>query len=397
MKELNTVNTKNPVRSSDIREANEKLILSIIREERSTSQSEVVSRTGLRAPTVLRFFTDLEERGYIQKSVSSEPPTSESEKRGRRPVYYEVVPESAYAIGLEFWLESASVVIEDFSGEVVYSQIEDISGRSGNSLPEFLMSLVRTGIKHAGLEDANIIGICVAAPGQVDVETGDIIQYSRKGLADINLRDLFQSGLSIPVLIQNNSTAVAWDFYMNGPGREHPSLFTIMIRSGVGGAFIDNREIFVTKTHTTLEIGHIAVEYNGRACDCGSSGCLEAYVSEQAILQDCACIPGISTIGDFDSLDDAAHKETVSECLQSKSGMLAMAVRNLISLFGPEMVLIVTRSRVLGDILAGQVAKEVRAQSSDRWQGETRIASACYDPLRAGRGAAELLFRQFLG
>jgi predicted NBD/HSP70 family sugar kinase len=393
---MHTVKSKNPVRSSDIRESNEKLILSIIRENRSVSQSDVVSRTGLRAPTVLRFFTDLEERGYIRKAKAPEPVVQESEKRGRRPVYYEVVPESVYAIGLEFWLESASVVIEDFSGKVVYSRLEDISQRSGENLPEYLISFVRESIHHAELEDANIIGICVAAPGQVDVETGDIIQYSRKGLADINLRDVFHDELDLPVLIQNNSTAVAWDFYINGPGREHPSLFTLLIRAGVGGSFIDNREVFITKTHTTLEIGHIAVEYNGRACDCGSSGCLEAYISEQAILEDCACIPGIHTIHDFDTLPDAVQKDTVSACLEAKSGMLAMAVRNLISLFGPEMVLIVTRSQTLSEILADQVAIEVRKQSSDRWQGETYIASATYDPLRAGRGASELLFRQFL-
>ena len=83
------------------------------------------------------------------------------------------------------------------------------------------------------------------------------------------------------------------------------------------------------------------------------------------------------------------------EVLEKNAGLLALAVRNLISLFGPEMVLLVGRSSALCSFLAERVASGVHNLASDRWQGRTRIASAVYDPLKAGRGAADLVFKQF--
>ena len=80
-----------PVRGRDIRESNEKLILRLIREGNGISQSEVVGLTGLRPPTVLRFFSHLENEGFIRR-VHREP---DREKRGRKPVFFEPIPENS--------------------------------------------------------------------------------------------------------------------------------------------------------------------------------------------------------------------------------------------------------------------------------------------------------------
>jgi len=214
------------------------------------------------------------------------------------------------------------------------------------------------------------------------------------GVADISLRTELEEKFGIPVIVQNNSAAVAWDEYRLGAGKDVMSLFSIMIRAGVGGAFLDDGEIFVTKTHTTLEIGHIAVEYDGRPCDCGSRGCLETYLSEGAILKDLESVVHLSSIDEIDALILQDRKD-VTDILNEKAGVLAQAVRNLISLFGPEMFLIVTRSPGLGRFLADRVRSDVHSQASERWQGRTVIESAVYNPEKAGRGAADLVFKNF--
>ena len=379
-------NAVNPVRSRDIREANEKLILRLIREGEGVSQSEVVARTGLRAPTVLRFFTHLEEQGFIRRA--------DRERRGRKPVYFEPIPEAAYAVGMEFWAYSASVAIVDFAGRVVYSRSKALDPADRSDVLVLLESLFNESLAESGLPADKLLGLCVAAPGQIDVETGELVQYSRMGVADINLKVALEAALDLPVTVQNNAAAVAWDEYQRGVGRDVKSLFSVMIRAGVGGAFLDNGEIFVTKTHTTLEIGHIAVEYGGRLCDCGSRGCLETYLSEGAILNDLDSCGPLESIADLDAvLKDGC--EAAGPVLDQKAGLLAQAVRNLISLFGPEMFLIVTRSPELSRYLADRVRSDVRNQASRRWQGRTIIESALYDPEKAGRGAADLVYKHF--
>jgi len=383
-----------PVRGRDIRESNEKLILRIIRDGKGISQSEVVNLTGLRPPTVLRFFSHLEDKGFIRR-VRREPDKKlNKEKRGRKPVFYEPVPEAAYSLGMEFWAYSASAVIVDFAGEVVFSRSWNLDPADKSDVIIFLRTIFRESVEASNIPEEKLLGLCVAAPGQIDVETGELIQYSRMGIADINLGKALNEEFNLPVTVQNNSAAVAWDEYQRGVGKDVRSLFSVMIRAGVGGAFLDDGDIFVTKTHTTLEIGHITVEYNGRKCDCGSRGCLETYLSEGAIINDLLPAVRLKSITDIDSLILQGDKR-VTTILDEKAGILAQAIRNLISLFGPEMFLIVTRSPELGKYLANRVRSKVKSQASARWQGQTLIDSAVYDPEKAGRGAANLVFKKF--
>ena len=380
----------NPVRSRDIRESNEKLILRIIREGEGVSQSDVVGLTGLRAPTVLRFFNSLESEGFIR--VADRKP--DIERRGRKPVYYEAVPDALFVMGMEFWAESISVAILDFAGSTMYSRCWPMNPADRGDVINKLTAIYRDALRESGTDADKLLGLCVAAPGQVNIDTGELVQYSRLGIADINLREVLEKELDVPVLVHNNAAAVAWDECRMGICEESRSLFMIMIRAGVGGAFIDDGEIFVTKTHTTLEIGHIAVEYDGRPCDCGSSGCLETYLSEGALLEDLAAAGNPKDIAELDALISEGRPE-VGRILDEKAGLLAQAVRNLISLFGPEMFLIVSRSEELGRYLADRVRAEVLNQASRRWQGRTLIESATYDPENAGRGAADMVFRDY--
>ena len=59
------------LRGKDIRKGNEKLVLSLIQKQELLSQSEAVELTGLKAPTILRIFTNLEESGFIK--ISKKP------------------------------------------------------------------------------------------------------------------------------------------------------------------------------------------------------------------------------------------------------------------------------------------------------------------------------------
>ena len=95
----------NPLRASDVRQHNEKMVLFLIYQAKRSgvSQSEVVQSTGLKAPTVFRIFNHLEEDGLIEPLALIQPETLQ--KKGRRPVAYRVRENALYTIGLEFWVD----------------------------------------------------------------------------------------------------------------------------------------------------------------------------------------------------------------------------------------------------------------------------------------------------
>ena len=102
-----------PLRSEDMREKNEKLILRYIHQNEGISQSQIVQLTGLKAPTVLRIFSILETNGLIKIKKNHQEKNS-SEKKGRKPVFYKVNPTARYVVGVEFWAQTACVLIVDF-------------------------------------------------------------------------------------------------------------------------------------------------------------------------------------------------------------------------------------------------------------------------------------------
>ena len=102
-----------PLRSGDVRARNEKLVLKLIYNQTGISQSEISTITGLKPPTVFRIFTSLIEQGFIVECRSNRKAT---EKKGRKPSFFCVNPDACYAIGLDFWWQSAAVLVTDFSG-----------------------------------------------------------------------------------------------------------------------------------------------------------------------------------------------------------------------------------------------------------------------------------------
>ena len=69
-----------------------------------------------------------------------------------------------------------------------------------------------------------------------------------------------------------------------GAGRGAQSVIACLIGSGVGASIIVNGVALRGRTSSASEWGHTTVMVDGRACRCGSRGCLEAHVGAEAIL-----------------------------------------------------------------------------------------------------------------
>ncbi len=384
------------LRSYNIREANEKLVLSILQKNSGVSQSEVVQLTGLKAPTVFRIFTLLEEAGIIQRSTSQ---PVDSEKKGRRPVYYSIVPSAYYIIGIDLWSRSAAIVIEDFSGHSVYQHIRPLTPNiHAQESAQVLCDLIGTALSATNIPTDKILGIGIAAPGRVDITTNTVLYYSRIAeMENFPLGEIVERRFSIPVTMHNNAAAVALAAYRYGIAHESPSILTILIRSGVGGSFIHEKKIMVSNGATTLELGHMSLHLDGENCECGGQGCVESYLSEDAFLEEFSQVSQIQDITDLDRLSADEIPTAVLDIIHQKGTILAQTMRNLYYLFGPHSFLIVTRSNQLSKILATQ-AETILSKDSHLCSGiKLTILTGSYDPAQACRGAADLVLDDFFG
>src|SRR6056297_3154103 len=320
-----------PLRGNDVREKNEKLVLRIIHKSDGISQSEVVQMTGLKPPTVFRIFSSLEEGGLIE---AFDKKVAASERKGRRPVYYRTKADARFIIGIDFWVRSASIVIVNFSGEPVYKEVTELHDFiDADQVVRVLKELIEKSLQRSGIDRERLIGIGIGAPGRVDIETGTVVHYGRiRGMKNFSIKEPIEERFALPVYVHNNATVVALSEYRYGVAQEKHTLLTVLIRSGVGGSFINGGHIFVTNNKTTLEIGHMSIDINGRECECGHRGCLESYVSEESLIHD---IRESGVELNFDDLDQAiaAKEYKVLAVLDEKARILSEGVYSLFQLF----------------------------------------------------------------
>ncbi|MDF1567605.1 MAG: ROK family transcriptional regulator [Spirochaetaceae bacterium] len=372
---------RHPLRSNDIRESNEKLVLSILFQNAGISQSQVVKRTGLKAPTVFRIFAKLEEDGYIQpcgEYTPAEPPQG-ADRKGRRPNYYCVNPSSGYAIGVDFSSLAASAIVVDFKNEVIYNDTIDVEpGINKDGMMAVLEVLIEKAIHQSGIDMERLIGIGIAAPGIVDTETGRVLEYERiGGLSGFGIVEHFRRVFGAPVLAHNNASVIAASAYHYGGAREEGSLFAILVRSGVGGALVNHGEIFLNGTTTALEIGRIHVTTDSNAEN------LEGICSEPAILGALRARFGVT------SWEEIQEQLTTGD-LEASLGQVELAfetaLRNLNHIFHPEAFLIISRFTILSEYLRAVAERALAGR---------RVISLVYNPVQACYGATDIVFKQF--
>jgi predicted NBD/HSP70 family sugar kinase len=382
-----------PLRGNDVRKKNEQLVLRIIHKSEGISQSEVVQMTGLKPPTVFRIFSGLEESGLIE---IVEKPAEPAERKGRRPVYYGINPEARFIIGIDFWVKSASIVIVNFAGEPVFEQVRQLQTFiDANQVIDVLKELIENSLQQSKIDRDRVIGIGIGAPGRVDIDKGEVVHYGRiRGMNNFSIKDPVEAAFGFPVYVHNNAAVVALSEYRYGVAKEMKTLLTVLVRSGVGGSFISNGSIFVTNQRTTLEIGHMSVDIHGRECECGHRGCLESYVSEEALVHEFSEI-GLD-IG-IEEIDEAieARREDVLRIIDEKITVLAEGIYSLFQLFGPDSFLIVTRSAALSAYAAGEIERRLGWDSPPEGEEYCSILHCAYDPILAGVGASDLVLDQF--
>ncbi len=382
-----------PLRSRDVRERNEKLVLKLIYTQTGISQSEISKITGLKPPTVFRIFTSLIEQGFI---IECSTDRVVADKKGRKPSFFCVNADACYVIGVDFWWQSAAVLVSDFSGRPIYNNVVKFKvGIDAEKMMRQIEGLIRSAIQQSDIDEQKIIGIGIGAPGVVDIEQGKVVKYPRaKGMTNYSIKDRIGESFGVPVYIHNNCSVIALSEYRYGRAKGQESMLAILIRAGVGGAFIQDGRAFVNQNKTALEVGHLSVDSKGRLCECGARGCLETYLSEDAIMGELEKLGEEPTWENLEQLLERKDRRVV-KLMNRLGAFLATAVGSLINLLNPEAVLIVSRNRLLSDFFVAIVQNNLRKLAAENHLAVVNVISEEYQPTIACKGAADLVFDHF--
>lgn len=384
----------NPLRAADMRIHNQKIILAKIYETRNSgiSQSELVVNTGLRAPTLFRIFSSLEEQGLIEVYKNPNDSEEDSARKGRRPVAYTTKKDALYTVGMEFWVSYISIGLFDFRGNRIFSRVEPL--RKSIDIAETMdciEKLIREALSSLNIPPEKVPGIGVAAPGQVNTANRSVINYARiTGMNEYPLADELERRLGIPVIIHNNCSAMALSEYRYGGYDHKGSIFTFLLRSGVGGAFVNEQGIY-TSEFKTLEPGHMSINYEGPLCYCGAKGCLQAYLME---LDSSYEQEGKLLFNALERqlMENNAEAETT---IRKAADYLFVAMKNIVRFLSPRSFLMLSN----GEQISRHIAEHIKQRwinEPDAFMSDTPlIFSNTCNPLISQRGASDLVISYY--
>jgi len=395
---------KAPVRAADIKERNERLVLGMVFRAGQASQSEVALVSGLKAPTVFRIFSELERSGLI--APVSTPPPPAVDRKGRRPTWYSPVPGAYRVVGLDFRAGGASVVVEDFAAKVLYSEERPIrDGADADEAYDVVAALASDALARVG--GGPLLGIGVGAPGVVDLVGGSVLDYQRiRGLSGFPLADRLSERFGATVRMGNNATIATMAAYRYGvacgqaddavsPAHANGRLstFSLLVRTGVGGAFIREGIPYENAGRTAIEIGHMTMDAEGPECQCGGRGCLEAYLAEDSLI---AAVRQVRPCADLAELDRllASDDKDVIDAIAIPLRFASTALLNIRHLLDPGEFIIISRSSALSTCIAADADRHMACHP--RTDGSApRVWGYRWDPVLAGMAACDMIFDAF--
>ncbi|MCS7215662.1 MAG: ROK family protein [Thermodesulfovibrio sp.] len=128
-------------------------------------------------------------------------------------------------------------------------------------------------------KEFKIEGIGVGIAGLVDRE-GKVIKASNiSSFNDFPLKKDLESRYKVDVKIENDATVATVAEAIFGKGKGLSNFILLTLGTGIGGGFWFDGKVW----QFPMEVGHMSINYQGKFCNCGNSGCLEVYASARAI------------------------------------------------------------------------------------------------------------------
>lgn len=265
-----------PAVSADVGRHNLSVVLQAIAEYGPCSRSLLRDRTGLVGGTIGTMVDDLVSRGLVAESGQAQG------KRGRPRTLLELTGDRVRTISADVSLTEITAEVRTLTGEVLWADTDTTVTEPGDvkGLVRVLTRLLDDAIEVASSRpDALITTPAVLIPGPVEADS-TIATAIDLGIGRTNLHAPLARALKMPrdVVVQNNGRLGALAEYAALPSNGRPQAMAYVIGAeGLGGGVVLNGEIFTGAHGLAGEVGHISVDLNGPACQCGARGCLELY------------------------------------------------------------------------------------------------------------------------
>jgi glucokinase len=255
-------------------------------------------------------------------------------------------------IGIDIGGTNIKAVLTDKTGRILdFKKIS--TEKNADDIENGICSLIDF-FKNSTHLSGKVKAIGIGAAGAINKEKGIIITSANiPAWNKYPLVKKIEKKIGIRAFLENDATTAVIGELWQGNGKRFSNWIMLTLGTGIGGGVVINGKLYTGRSGSAMEVGHTTIEYKGRKCPCGNTGCLERYASATAMVE--TAISGLKKypkssvnrrIRNEDITSRLLYEEAMKGDLFAKnvftevSEFLGIGISNLVSIFNPEAVII---------------------------------------------------------
>ncbi|MBD2763688.1 ROK family transcriptional regulator [Kocuria sp. cx-455] len=362
-----------PGSQTSLRVANQRRVIQVMRTLGTTTQATIARETALAPSTVSSIVHEMVTAGVL---------AMDSSHGGRRGQLVRFSDNAGFVVGLDVGHRHLTVAVADLNHNVRARQRFDLP--HGHAMAEVLDtadSTLTSMVRKLKLSRAKLLAAGLTLPAPVDLE-GRVVSAGAilPAWADTDVRAAASTRLGFPVTVENDANAGAVGEFAQGRGRGVRNMAYIKVSHGVGAGLILNGRLFRGATGSAGELGHMTLDEQGDVCRCGNRGCLETFISSEAVLGLMATTRGpdftVSDLVDTALAGDIGCARVIGDTGRT----LGTTVANLCNIINPELVIVGGELARAGDLLLEPLREIVSRYGVQGCTRELTISAAELGP-----------------
>lgn len=333
-----------PGSQTSLRVANQRRVIHAMRTLGTTTQATIARETALAPSTVSSIVHEMVTAGVL---------AMDSSHGGRRGQLVRFSDNAGFVVGLDVGHRHLTVAVADLNQDIKARQRFDLPrGHSVTEVLDTADSTLATMVQELKISRAKLLAAGLTLPAPVDLE-GRVVSAGAilPAWDDTDVRAAASGHLGLPVAVENDANAGAVGEFAQGAGRNVQNMAYIKVSHGVGAGLILNGRLFRGATGSAGELGHMTLDEQGEVCRCGNRGCLETFISSEAVLALLGTTRGpdltVSDVVDAALAGDVGCARVIGDTGRT----LGTTVANLCNIINPELVVVGGELARAGDLL----------------------------------------------
>ena len=246
---------------SGMRDHNERLVLSLVRQQGGLAKSDIARITGLSAQTVSVIMRALERDGLL---LRGEPIRG---RIGQPSVPMFLNPDGAFFVGIKIGRRSVDLIVVDFRGKVRARQRQTYRYPSPNAIVAFAAAALPKALAElTPTERDRVSGIGIAMPFQLWswVQALGAPQSEMDAWRDHDMQAEISALTGLPVYLQNDATSACGAELVFGSGEKPKDFLYFYFGTFIGGGLVLNGQLFLGRSGNAAGVGPLPVQGKGQ-------------------------------------------------------------------------------------------------------------------------------------